>query len=81
LKKEAVNKKLDRLDKVGTCYVVDKNQGEKNVGHKRVFKMKRRADRSMKKFHAGLGAEDFSQGPRFDFEETNSPIIRFEFLW
>jgi hypothetical protein len=38
---EVIDKELDRLDRAGTWDVVDKVEGEKEVGSQWVFKVKR----------------------------------------
>jgi hypothetical protein len=71
---------LDSLDRDRTWDVVDKIEGEKEVGSKWVFKVKRLADRSIDKFKARLIAQGFTQRPGFDFDETYATIVRCDFL-
>jgi hypothetical protein len=58
--KEVVDKELDSLDTAGTCDVVDKDKGGKEVGSKWVFKVKRLADGNINKFKARLVDHGFT---------------------
>jgi hypothetical protein len=58
--KEAVDKKLDSLDRTGTWDIVDKVEGRKEISSKWVFKVKRLADGSIDKFKARLVAQGFT---------------------
>jgi hypothetical protein len=78
--KEVVDSELDRLDMAGTWDVVDKIEGGKEVGSKWVFKVKRLADGSIDKFKAQLIAQDYTQRPSFNFDETYAPIVHFDSL-
>jgi hypothetical protein len=77
LGKEAVDKELDSLDRARTWDVVDKVEGEKEVGSKWIFKVKRLADRSIDKFKGRLIAQGFTQYPGYDFDETYAPVSSF----
>jgi hypothetical protein len=78
--KEAVDRELDSIDRAGTWNVVDKVEGEKEVGSKWVFKVKRLVDGSINKFKAPLIAQSFTQRPGFDFNETYAPVVCCDFL-
>ena len=66
---------IDTLDKNGTWELVDLPSGRKTVKSKWVFKLK--ADGH---FRARLVAKGFTQIPGIDFDETFSPVARFESL-
>jgi hypothetical protein len=78
--KEAVEKELGSLDKARTWDVVNRVTGKKEVGSRWVFKIKRLADGSVDKFKPRFVAQGFSQRPGFDFDETYTPIVRFDSL-
>jgi Reverse transcriptase (RNA-dependent DNA polymerase) len=46
------------------------------VGYKRVYKIKRKADGSIKRFKAWLVAKDYNQEEHINYVETFSPVIR-----
>jgi hypothetical protein len=50
------------------------------VGSKWIIKIKRHIDSSINKFKACLITRGFILHPRFDFDETYTPIIRFDSL-
>jgi hypothetical protein len=73
--KEVVDRELDSLDRAGTWDVVNKVEGQKNVGSSRVFKVKRLTDGSINKVKARFVAQGFTQHLGFDFDETYTPIL------
>jgi hypothetical protein len=75
-----VDKELDSLNRARTWDVVDKIEGEKKVGSKWVFKIKRLADRSIDKFKGQLVAQGFTQCPSFAFNKTYAPVIHSDSL-
>jgi hypothetical protein len=72
---EACQYEIDMLAKNGTWELVDLPPGHKAVKSKWVFKLK--ADG---RYHACLVAKGFTQIPGVDFDETFSPVARFESL-
>src|SRR6266404_1438524 len=72
---KACQYEIDTLDKNGTWELVDLPSGHKTVKSKWVFKLK--ADG---RFCARLVAKGFTQIPGIDFDETFSPVARFESL-
>jgi hypothetical protein len=75
-----VDKELDSVDRARTWDVEDNFEAGKEVGSKWVFKVTRLADWYIDKFKAQLVAQGFAQHPGFDFDETYTPIIRFNSL-
>ncbi|KAL0433760.1 UNVERIFIED_CONTAM: Retrovirus-related Pol polyprotein from transposon TNT 1-94 [Sesamum latifolium] len=71
--------------------LVDLPKGVKPVGCKWVYKRKLGADEEVTAFKARLVAKGYTQRPRVDFEETNSPVamakdlhgsaVEFHFYW
>ena len=61
----------------GTWQVVTLPPGEKAIGSRWVFKLKRNADGSIDRFKARLVAQGFSQRPGIDFHEVFAPTMRW----
>src|ERR1700730_13802108 len=66
---------IDALAKNGTWELVDLPPGRKAVKSKWVFKLKTDG-----RYRARLVAKGFTQIPGIDFDETFSPVARFESL-
>ena len=60
--------------------LVELPEGRQPVGSKWVFKKKLHADGSIHRFKARLVAQGFAQRHGYDYDETFSPVIRFESL-
>ena len=73
--REACQYEMDVLAKNGTWELLDLPTGQRAVKSKWVFKLK--ADG---RYHAHLVAKGFTQIPGIDFDETFSPVTRFESL-
>ena len=67
---------LATLKKVGTWYDVPRPPDNNIVGSKWVFRVKRKADRSVDKYKARLVARGFTQIYRVDYFTTFSPVAK-----
>jgi len=76
----AMDDEINARKKNNTFDVVDKPTGRNIVGSKWVFKTKKNADGTLERFRARAVAQGFSQAPGFDFEDTFTPVIRYESL-
>ena len=64
-------------------HIVQTPKGVKPVGYKWVFVQKSNENNEIIRYKARLVAQDFSQRPSIDYEETYSPVmdaINFRFL-
>ena len=82
--KEAIQSELNSLVKCEVFGpVVQTSEGVMPVGYKWVFVHKRNKKNEIIKYKAQLVAQDFSQKPGIDYEETYAPVmdaITFRFL-
>lgn len=76
--KNAIASELKSLVDNSTWEVVPLPEGRKAIGSKWVFKIKENADGSIEKYKARLVAKGFSQQYGIDYEETFSPVAKFE---
>ena len=76
----AMNDKINALKNNKTFEVADKPIGRNIVRSKWVFKTKRNADGILEIYRARAVAQEFSQAPGFDFEDTFAPVISYESL-
>ena len=74
----AMPKEIESLRKNDVWELVDLPKGQRAVGRKWVFKIKTDAEGSVERFKARLVAQGFSQKPGIDYDETFSPVARFE---
>ena len=76
--KEAMEQEIASLESNDVYELVDLPKGKKPVGCKWVFKRKINADGSLERYKARLVAQGFSQTKGQDYDETFSPVIRYE---
>ena len=74
----AMEKEIESLRKNDVWELADLPKGRKVVGSKWVLKIKTDAEGSVERFKARLVAQGFSQKPGIDYDETFSPVARFE---
>jgi hypothetical protein len=70
---------MDALRRNHTWDVVDRPTHRKIVDSKWVFKIKRLSDGSVDKFKARLVAKGFSQIHGQEYDETFTPVVRFDY--
>jgi hypothetical protein len=75
----AEQEELNSLVKVETWKVVDRSK-QSVVDSKWVYKIKQQADGSVERYKARLVARGFTQRSEYDFDETFSSVVRYEFL-
>ena len=74
----AMQKEMDSIYSNNVWDLVEQPENRKPIGSKWVFKKKTKADGSIERYKARLVAQGFSQKPGLDYDETFSPVIRFE---
>ena len=71
-----MNVEFDALLKNQTWSLVPPSLNQNIVGCKWVFRIKRNADGSIKRYKACLVAKGFHQQPGVDYDETYNPVIK-----
>ena len=76
--KEAMQNEIESLKKHEVWDLVELPAGRKAIGSKWIFKCKTDADGNVERYKARLVAQGFTQKYGIDYEETYSPVVRFE---
>ena len=76
--KEAMQNEIDSLKKHEVWDLVKLPAGRKAIGSKWIFKCKTNAEGDVERYKARLVAQGFNQKYGIDYEETFSPVVRFE---
>lgn len=75
---EAMEKEMTSLKANDVYELVELPKGRKAIGSKWVYKRKMKSDGSVERYKSRLVAQGFSQRAGQDYDETFSPVIRFE---
>ncbi|CAB0009315.1 unnamed protein product [Nesidiocoris tenuis] len=76
--RKAMQEELDSLAENETWDLVTLPKGKKVVTNRWVLKVKRKPNGEIDRYKARLVAKGYSQQPGVDFEQTFSPVARFE---
>ena len=76
--KQAMENEINSLKKNKVWSLVKLPTGKKAIGSKWIYKQKRDADGNVERFKARLVAQGYNQTYGVDYDETFSPVVRFE---
>lgn len=76
--KSAMNEELESMERNDVWDLVTLPQGRKPVGSKWVFKRKLNGFGAVERYKARIVAQGYSQCYGLDYDETFSPVVRFE---
>ena len=74
----AMENEIQSLNKHNVWELVELPEGRKTVGCKWIYKVKHDEDGNIERYKARLVAQGFSQKEGIDYDETFSPVVRFE---
>ena len=74
----AMEKEFSSLKANDVWDIVDLPKDRKAIGSKWIFKRKRDAEGNVERYKARLVAQGFTQKDGIDYDETFSPVVRFE---
>lgn len=76
--KAAMEEEMKCLEESSTWLLTDLPPDRKAISNRWIYRIKREADSSIKRYRARLVVRGFSQTPGADYNETFSPVVRFE---
>ena len=76
--KEAADVEYRSLIENETWDLVELPSGRTPIGSKWVFKVKHKSDGTVERFKARLVAKGYAQQPGIDYDETFSPVVKFQ---